>query len=98
MAQNQVYNVLDSLKAQLLQHPQCNTVTTGNLSDVDLAKTTIFPLTHLIVDTTTLSSRTIPYSDFISIVEKGEVSGATLDGEQIIFQTFLFLCPDNFLQ
>jgi hypothetical protein len=59
MAQNQVYNVLDSLKAQLLQHPQCNTVTTGNLSDVDLAKTTIFPLTHLIVDTTTLSSRTI---------------------------------------
>lgn len=59
MAQNQVYNVLDSLKAQLLQHPQCNTVTTGNLSDVDLAKTTIFPLTHLIIDTTTISSRTI---------------------------------------
>ena len=59
MAQNQIYNVLDRLKAQLLQHPQCNTVTTGNLSDVDLAKTTIFPLTHLIVDTTTLSSRTI---------------------------------------
>ena len=38
-------------------------------------------------DKVTLSSRTIPYSDFISIVEKGEVSGATLDGEQIIFQT-----------
>ncbi len=38
-------------------------------------------------DKVTLSSRTIPYSDFISIVEKGEVSGATLDGEQIIIQT-----------
>ena len=38
-------------------------------------------------DKVSLSSRTIPYSDFISIVEKGEVSGATLDGEQIIFQT-----------
>ena len=43
MAQNQVYNVLDKLKEQGLQHPQCNTVTTGNLSDVDLSKTTIFP-------------------------------------------------------
>ena len=38
-------------------------------------------------DKVSLSSRTIPYSDFISIVEKGEVSGATLDGEQIIIQT-----------
>ena len=38
-------------------------------------------------DKASLSSRTIPYSDFISIVEKGEVSGATLDGEQIIIQT-----------
>ena len=53
MAQNQVYNVINSLKAPFLQHPKRNTVTKGNLSDVDLAKTTIFPLTHLIVDTTT---------------------------------------------
>jgi hypothetical protein len=47
MAQNQVYNVLDSLKAQLLQHPQCNTVTTGNLSDVDLAKNNYISLNTL---------------------------------------------------
>ena len=59
MAQNQVYNVLDKLKEQGLQHPQCNTVTTGNLSDVDLSKTTIFPLTHLVVDRTTIGQRTI---------------------------------------
>ena len=38
-------------------------------------------------DGANLSSRTIPYSDFISIVENGEVSRATLDGEKIIIKT-----------
>lgn len=38
-------------------------------------------------DKTSLSSRTIPYSDFISLVEKGEASRVTLDGEKIIINT-----------
>jgi len=35
----------------------------------------------------TASSRTIPYSDFISRVEAGDVSQVTLDGEQIIIRS-----------
>ena len=38
-------------------------------------------------DKTSLSSRTIPFSDFISLVEKGEASRVTLDGEKIIINT-----------
>ncbi len=34
-----------------------------------------------------VSSRTIPYSDFVERVERGEVSSVTLDGEQIIINS-----------
>ncbi|MEM9708526.1 MAG: ATP-dependent zinc metalloprotease FtsH [Pseudomonadota bacterium] len=35
----------------------------------------------------TMSSRTISYSDFIERVERGEVSSVTLDGEQVLFRS-----------
>jgi len=37
------------LKAEFLKEPFCNTVTEGDIFDVDLNKKTIFPLTHIMV-------------------------------------------------
>lgn len=43
----QVYDVLDKLKERLRNNINVFTVTFGDISDVDLNKTTIFPLSHL---------------------------------------------------
>ena len=52
---NQFFNVLDTTKEFLLRGPFTNTVTFGDVSDVDLAKKTIFPLAHLNVDNVTFN-------------------------------------------
>ena len=39
-----VYDILEIIKDELLASPSVNTVTYGDLSEVDLDKTTIFPL------------------------------------------------------
>jgi hypothetical protein len=43
----QVYDILDKIKDRLRANPNVFTVTFGDISDVDLNKTTIFPLSHL---------------------------------------------------
>jgi hypothetical protein len=44
------YQVTQTIKDQLLADPNVNTVTTGDISRIDLSKQTIFPLSHLIVN------------------------------------------------
>ena len=56
------YDILDQLRGKLLEHPSVNTVTTGNQTDIDLGKTTIFPLTHLIVKNATISDKLIEFN------------------------------------
>ena len=48
----------------------------------------------------TVSSRTIPYSDFVGNVTKGEVAAVTLDGERVLVQgkdgaTYLTIKPEG---
>ena len=57
-----VYNILDTLKNELLNSPSVNTVTYGDISDVDLDKTTIFPLSHIFMDNVTYGERTVVFS------------------------------------
>jgi hypothetical protein len=44
------YNLTDKLKDELLKDSFVNTVTYGNIFEVDLNKQTIFPLSHFIVN------------------------------------------------
>ena len=43
----QVYTVIDKLKTKLKQNGITNTVTFGDILEVDLDKTTIYPLSHI---------------------------------------------------
>jgi hypothetical protein len=43
------YQVTEVIKNQLLLDPNVNTVTTGEITKIDLSKQTIFPLSHIIV-------------------------------------------------
>jgi len=49
---NHVYDILDTLKTTLRETKGVNTVTFGQLSDVDLDKTTMFPLSHIVLGDT----------------------------------------------
>lgn len=43
------YQLLENIKTHLRENPNVTTVTFGDIMDVDLNKTTIFPLAHLMV-------------------------------------------------
>ena len=51
------YKLLDTLKVQLNATNLISTVTDGQISDVDLAKQTLFPLAHIIVNSATIEGK-----------------------------------------
>ena len=56
------YNILDTIKAELLDSPFVNTVTYGALDRVDLNKKTIFPLSHFMVNNVSYGENTLTYN------------------------------------
>jgi len=56
------YELTDKIKDTLIAEPFVNTVTYGSLDDVDLNKSTIFPLSHIIVNTATVNSNFITFN------------------------------------
>ena len=50
------YNLTEKLRSTLLQDAFVNTVTYGDIFEVDLSKQTIFPLSHLIITGATVQS------------------------------------------
>ena len=57
-----VYDILEIIKDELLTSPSVNTVTYGDLSQVDLDKTTIFPLSHMLIDSANYKERTVVFN------------------------------------
>jgi len=57
-----VYNILDVLRDELRSYPSVNTVSYGDITDLDLDKTTMFPLSHLLIDNASYGERTITFS------------------------------------
>ena len=47
------YQLTTTIKDNLLNDSNINTVTTGDITDIDLNKQTIFPLAHIIVNNVT---------------------------------------------
>ena len=56
------YKILDVLRQELQDIPFVNTVTYGDISDVDLSKKTIFPLSHFIVNNFTYQGSVVNLS------------------------------------
>lgn len=51
------YKLLDTLRSQLNATNLINTITDGMISDVDLAKQTVFPLAHIVVNQATIEGK-----------------------------------------
>jgi hypothetical protein len=47
------YLLTEAIKSELLSDPNVNTVTFGDITDIDLSKQTIFPLAHIMLNTVT---------------------------------------------
>lgn len=56
------YLLTETIKDTLLSDLNVNTVTTGDITEVDLNKQTIFPLSHLIVNNVTSSENTLSFN------------------------------------
>lgn len=54
--------MLDTIKDTLLLDENVNSVTYGDLTDVDMSKQTIFPLSHIIVNQATNDSQTMTFN------------------------------------
>ena len=53
------YNLLENIKDHLRNNPSVTTVTFGDIMDVDLNKTTMFPLSHIMVSDMNFSERIV---------------------------------------
>jgi hypothetical protein len=57
-----VYKIIEQIKEALLEEPFVNTVTEGDLFDVDLSKQTIFPLSHIMLNTASHQGNVIQFN------------------------------------
>ena len=81
------YEITQSIKDQLKQDPFVNTVTTGDIFKIDLNKQTIFPLSHIIVNSVAYAGSVLNYN--ISILSMDIVDESKSKVEDI------FLGNDN---
>jgi len=56
------YQITETIKDQLLNDINVNTVTTGDITDIDLSKQTIFPLCHIIINSATVEEQVLRFS------------------------------------
>ena len=56
------YLLTETIKDQLLGDVNVNSVTTGDIYDIDLAKQSIFPLSHIIINSVSTQEQTLTFN------------------------------------
>ena len=56
------YQITQTIKNQLLSDENVNTVTTGDITEIDLSKQTIFPLSHIIINNVTIQEQVLNFN------------------------------------
>lgn len=93
---NGFYRVTDIIRETLQADPNCNTVTYGDITEVDLDKQTIFPLSHLIVNGATSGENVLTFNFSVLAMDIVDQSKAEVtdiftgnDNEQDVLNTQL---------
>jgi hypothetical protein len=68
------FHLLNTLKGHFNDDPFINTVTEGDIFKVDLAKQTIFPLTHIIVNSSAIENNVIRFNVSILCMDIVDIS------------------------
>jgi hypothetical protein len=64
-----IYRIIKEIKDVLLDEPFVNTVTEGDIFEVDLNKQTIFPLSHIILNSATHQGNVISFNITILLMD-----------------------------
>ena len=70
------YDIIKKIKDTLQAEPFINTVSIGNIDDVDLNKQSIFPLSHIVINNTTLNEKTINFNISVLFMDIVDISKA----------------------
>lgn len=68
------YYLLEQLQAELLTIPLVTNVTTGNLDDIDNYKQTMFPLSHIMVNTASAENNILRFNVSIIAMDIVDIS------------------------
>lgn len=71
---NGFYRVTDKIRETLQADVNCNTVTYGDITQVDLNKQTIFPLAHIIVNSVTSNDTVLTFNISVLAMDIVDVS------------------------
>ncbi len=83
------YNFLGKIKAALLEDTNVNTVTSGDIFDIDLNKQTIFPLSHLIVTGGSYDNGIYTITASLFCMDIVDISKSDSDNEDDVLNTQL---------
>ncbi len=78
----QVYDILDKIRKELQDNTIIRLVSYGSIEDVDLDKTSNYPLAHIIIDSAAIYSNYVTFNlnlifaDLVKINKKGDNKGA----------------------
>jgi len=64
-----VYRIIREIKEALLAEPFVNTVTEGDIFEVDLNKQTIFPLSHIILNSATHQGNVLSFNITVLLMD-----------------------------
>ncbi len=70
------YLIMSKLEQELLNSPFVKTVTFGDISEVDLRKQTIFPLSHIIMNNVTQGGQVLTFNMTILLMDIVDVNKA----------------------
>ncbi len=68
------YTITTTLKNALLEDEFCETVTEGTVNHTDIAKQTIFPLSHMFVENVIKEKAVLRFSMAIELIDRVDVS------------------------
>ncbi len=74
-----LYDLIDTMNYELESNPFVNKVTIGTLTEIDLAKQTIFPLSHITLNSVRHNENTLSFDltifnlDIVNISKEGEI-------------------------
>ena len=95
---NSFYNIIDKIKEVIVAEPFNNEITFGDIADIDLKKQSLFPLSHVMVNNSTINNNYVTFNITIFLMDLVDISNEQVtdlyrgnDNRQDILNTQLAL-------
>ena len=95
---NSFYNIIDKIKEVIVAEPFNNEITFGDIADIDLKKQSLFPLSHVMINNSTINNNYVTFNITIFFMDLVDISNEQVtdlyrgnDNRQDILNTQLAL-------